>query len=115
MFSLVNSAFNRTYNPSGKQNALSDIKRLLLSRDTAIQNKACAYLTEVVTRCNKNSKERIQIIDYLLDNDIAVFLCEATTNLEFELFRSVYLLYTLLYTIVSYFTFSIIIAIFILG
>lgn len=87
MYSLVNSNFNRTYNPSGKQNALSDIKRLLTSRHTEAQNKACGYLIEVMSRYNNNSKERARMVEYLLDNDIAVFLCEATSNLDFSLFR----------------------------
>lgn len=89
MYSLVNANFNRTYNPSGKQNALSDIKKLLTSRDTAAQNKACGYIVEVVSRYNKNPNERITMIEYLLDNDITVFLCEATSNLDFTLFRFV--------------------------
>lgn len=87
MYSLVNSNFNRTYNPSGRQNALSDIKRLLTSRDTAAQNKACGYLIEVASRYNKNSEEGGRMIEYLLDNDITVFLCEATANLDFSLFK----------------------------
>ncbi|KAL0869614.1 hypothetical protein ABMA27_005868 [Loxostege sticticalis] len=89
MYSLVNSNFNRTYNPSGKHNALSDIKRLLTSRHTEAQNKACGYLIEVISRYNKNSTERSRMVEYLLDNDITVFLCEATSNLDFSLFRSV--------------------------
>lgn len=87
MYSLVNSNFNRTYNPSGRQNALSDIKRLLTCRDTAAQSKACGYLIEVISRYNNNSDERGRMITYLLDNDITVFLCEATSNLDFTLFR----------------------------
>lgn len=87
MYSLVNSNFNRTYNPSGKHNALSDIKRLLTSRHTEAQNKACGYLIEVISRYNKNSTERSRMVEYLLDNDITVFLCEATSNLDFSLFR----------------------------
>ncbi|KAF9422322.1 hypothetical protein HW555_001912 [Spodoptera exigua] len=79
----------RTYNPSGRQNALSDIKKLLTSRDTTAQNKACGYLIEVITRYNKNSNEGARMVEYLLDNDITVFLCEATSNLDFTLFRSI--------------------------
>ncbi|KAH9635869.1 hypothetical protein HF086_002429 [Spodoptera exigua] len=89
MYSLVNTNFNRTYNPSGRQNALSDIKKLLTSRDTTAQNKACGYLIEVITRYNKNSNEGARMVEYLLDNDITVFLCEATSNLDFTLFRSI--------------------------
>lgn len=89
MYNLVNSNFNRTYNPSGRQNALSDIKRLLTSRDVAAQSKACGYLIEVVSRYSNNSEERARMIEYLLDNDITVFLCEATSNLDFTLFRYV--------------------------
>lgn len=87
MYSLVNTNFNRTYNPSGRQNALSDIKKLLTSRDTTAQNKACGYLIEVISRYNKNSNEGARMVEYLLDNDITVFLCEATSNLDFTLFR----------------------------
>ncbi|KAJ2948374.1 hypothetical protein O0L34_g7611 [Tuta absoluta] len=89
MNSLVNSNFNRTYNPSGRQNALSDIKRLLTSRDTEAQNKACGYLIEVIGRYNRNSNEGARLVEYLLDNDITVFLCEAVSNLDFSLFRSI--------------------------
>ncbi|KAF9794324.1 hypothetical protein SFRURICE_019047 [Spodoptera frugiperda] len=89
MYSLVNTNFNRTYNPSGRQNALSDIKKLLTSRDTNAQNKACGYLIEVISRYNKNSNEGARMVEYLLDNDITVFLCEATSNLDFTLFRSI--------------------------
>ncbi|XP_075981651.1 uncharacterized protein LOC142980201 [Anticarsia gemmatalis] len=89
MYSLINANFSRTYNPSGRQNALTDIKKLLTSRDTAAQNKACGYLIEVISRYNKNSNEGIQMAEYLLDNDITVFLCEATSNLDFALFRSI--------------------------
>ncbi|XP_022816779.1 uncharacterized protein LOC111349775 [Spodoptera litura] len=89
MYSLVNTNFNRTYNPSGRQNALSDIKKLLTSRDTTAQNKACGYLIEVISRYNKNSNEGARMVEYLLDNDITVFLCEATSNLDFTLFRSI--------------------------
>lgn len=92
MYSLVNSNFNRTYNPSGRQNALSDIKRLLTSRDTEAQNKACGYLIEVIGRYGKTSLEGTRLVEYLLDNDITVFLCEATSNLDFSLFRLVMLL-----------------------
>lgn len=91
MYNLVNSNFNRTYNPSGRQNALSSIKRLLTSRDTAAQSKACGYLIDVVNRYNKNSGEGERMIEYLLDNDITVFICEATTNLDFSLFRYILL------------------------
>lgn len=87
MYSLINANFSRTYNPSGRQNALSDIKKLLTSRDTAAQNKACGYLIEVITRYNKKSDEGARMVAYLLDNDITVFLCEATSNLDFSLFR----------------------------
>nr|XP_049700768.1 uncharacterized protein LOC110371196 [Helicoverpa armigera] len=89
MYSLINSNFNRTYNPSGRQNALSDIKKLLTSRDTAAQNKACGYLIEVISRYNKKSDEGARMVEYLLENDITVFLCEATSNLDFTLFRSI--------------------------
>ncbi|CAB3242416.1 unnamed protein product [Arctia plantaginis] len=89
MYSLVNANFNRTYNPTGRQNALSDIKKLLTSRDTTAQDKACGYIIEVVSRYTKNPNERITMIEYLLDNDITVFLCEATSNLDFTLFRSI--------------------------
>ncbi|RVE46224.1 hypothetical protein evm_009114 [Chilo suppressalis] len=89
MFNLVTSNFNKSYNPNGKQNALTDIKRLLTSRHTEAQNKACGYLVEVVSRYNKISKERSRMVEYLLDNDITVFLCEATSNLDYSLFRSV--------------------------
>ncbi|KAM3956715.1 uncharacterized protein ACR2FA_009369 [Aphomia sociella] len=89
MYSLVNTNFNRTYNPSGKQNALSDIKRLLSSRDTVAQSKACGYINEVICRYNKNTAERNRMVEYLLENDITVFLCEATSNLDFSLFRSI--------------------------
>lgn len=85
MYSLINANFSRTYNP--RQNALSDIKKLLTSRDTAAQNKACGYLVEVISRYNKNSNEGARMVEYLLDNDITVFLCEATSNLDFTLFR----------------------------
>ncbi|XP_053614826.1 uncharacterized protein LOC128677769 isoform X2 [Plodia interpunctella] len=94
MFSLVNTRFSKTYNPSGRQNALSDIKRLLTSRDTVAQNKACGYLIEVISR---NSIEKVCMIEYLLDNDITVFLCEATANLDFSLFRSILLCFRLLW------------------
>lgn len=93
MYSLVNSNFNRTYNPNSKQNALSDIKRLLTSRDTEAQNKACGYLIEVIGRYGKSSIEGTRLVEYLLDNDITVFLCEATTNLDFSSFRYVKLHY----------------------
>lgn len=89
MYGLVNSNFSRTYNPSGRQNALSDIKRLLTSRDTEAQNKACGYLIEVIGRYGKTSTEGTRLVEYLLDNDITVFLCEATSNLDFSLFRYV--------------------------
>lgn len=89
MYNLINSNFSRTYNPSGRQNALSSVKKLLTSRDTGAQNKACGYLIEVMNRCNGNSNQQIQIVEYLLDNDITVFLCEATSNLDFVLFRFV--------------------------
>lgn len=92
MNSLVNSNFNRTYNPCARQNALSDIKRLLTSRDTEAQNKACGYLVEVIGRYSRNSNEGARFVEYLLDNDITVFLCEATSNLDFSLFRFVILL-----------------------
>ncbi|CAH2089780.1 unnamed protein product [Euphydryas editha] len=88
MFSLVNSNFSRTYNPTGR-NALSDIKRLLTSRDTESQNKSCGYLIEVISRYDCNSNERSRMVQYLLDNDIVVFLCEATSNLDFSLLRSI--------------------------
>lgn len=87
MYSIINSNFNRTYNPNSRQNALSDIKKLLTSRDTAAQNKACGYLIEVISRYNKNSNEGARMVEYLLENDITVFLCEATSNLDFTLFR----------------------------
>lgn len=87
MHSLVNSNFNKTYNPSCRQNALSDIKRLLTSRDTSAQEKACGYLIEVINRYNEGSTERRRLVNYLLDNDITVFLCEATSNLDLNLFR----------------------------
>lgn len=87
MCSLVNSNFNRTYNPIGRQNALSDIKRLLTSRDTESQNKSCGYLIEVISRYDCNSNEKSRMVQYLLDNDIVVFLCEATSNLDFLLLR----------------------------
>lgn len=89
MNNLVNSNFCRTYNPSGRQNALSEIKRLLTSRDTEAQNKACGYLIEVVSRYSQNTNERTRMIEYLLENDITVFLCEATSNLDLSLFRQV--------------------------
>ncbi|CAK1584802.1 unnamed protein product [Parnassius mnemosyne] len=89
MYGLVNSKFSRTYNPSGRQNALSDIKRLLTSRDVDAQNKACGYLIEVLSRYKENSDERARVVEYLLNNDIIVFLCEATSNLDFSLFRSI--------------------------
>ncbi|XP_026495448.2 uncharacterized protein LOC113400184 [Vanessa tameamea] len=89
MYSLVNSNFSRNYNPSSRQNALCDIKRLLTSRDTESQNKSCGYLIEVIRRYDCNSNERTRMIEYLLDNDITVFLCEATSNLDFLLLRSV--------------------------
>lgn len=92
MYGLVNSHFNRTYNPSGRQNALSDIKRLLTSRDTIAQNKACGYLIEVVSRYKENTNERALMVEYLLDNDIIVFLCESTSNLDLTLFRCVNIL-----------------------
>ncbi|XP_060805399.1 uncharacterized protein LOC106137233 [Amyelois transitella] len=94
MYSLVNSTFSKTYNPSGRQNALSDIKRLLTSRDTVAQNKACGYLIEVISR---NSTNRVCMVEYLLDNDITVFLCEATANLDFSLFRTILSCFRLLY------------------
>lgn len=87
MYSLINSNFNRTYNPSGKQNVLCDIKRLLTSRDTTAQAKACEFLIEVISPYDKDSEERICLVQYLLDNDITVFLCEVTCNLDFNLFR----------------------------
>ncbi|CAK1553051.1 unnamed protein product [Leptosia nina] len=87
--SLINSNFNRTYNPSGEQNALCDIKRLLTSRDTAAQSKACTYLIDVISRYEKDSEERNRLAQYLLDNDIIVFLGEVTCNLDFNLFRLV--------------------------
>ncbi|XP_063626405.1 uncharacterized protein LOC134798002 [Cydia splendana] len=86
--SLVNSNFSRTYNPSGRQNALSDIKRLLTSRDPTAQEKGCSYLIEVLSRYNKESDQRTRLVEYLLDNDITVFLCEVTSNLDLNLFRS---------------------------
>ncbi|XP_022124904.2 uncharacterized protein LOC110999921 [Pieris rapae] len=89
MYSLVNSNYNRTYNPNGKQNALSDLKRLLTSRDINAQSKACGYLIEVLSRYDKNSEDRIHLVQYLLDNDITVFLSEVTCNLDFNLLRSV--------------------------
>ncbi|XP_052743669.1 uncharacterized protein LOC112052872 [Bicyclus anynana] len=89
MYSLVNSNYNRTYNPRSKQNILCDIKRLLTSRDTAAQSKACGYLIEVISKYSCSSNERSSIVQYLLNNDITVFLCEATSNLDFSLFRSV--------------------------
>ncbi|XP_041985001.1 uncharacterized protein LOC121737393 [Aricia agestis] len=89
MYNLVNSNFNRTYNPIGSRNALSDIKRLLTSRDTIGQTRACGYVAEVIKRHQHNSEERTRMIEYLLDNDIVVFLCEATTNLSLPLFRIV--------------------------
>ncbi|XP_072942425.1 uncharacterized protein [Epargyreus clarus] len=89
MYHLVNANFSRTYNPNSRQNALCDIKRLLTSRDTAAQNKACGYLIEVINRYKLNSNERTCMIEYLLQNDITVFLCEATSNLDFSLFRTV--------------------------
>lgn len=87
MHNSVNLNLSRTYNPSGRQNALSYIKRLLSSRDTEAQNKACDYLIEVIGRYGKSSIESIPLMEYLLDNDITVFLCEATSNLDFSLFR----------------------------
>lgn len=87
MYSLVKSNFSRTYNPSGRQNALTNIKRLLTSRDSEAQNKACGYLIEVIGRYGKSSVEGTRLVEYLLDNDITVFLCEATSNLDFSLFR----------------------------
>ncbi|XP_050682720.1 uncharacterized protein LOC126978027 [Leptidea sinapis] len=98
MYSLVNSDFNRTYNPSGKQNALSDIKRLLTSRDTTAQAKACGYLIEVISRYDNNLEEKERLVEYLLDNDIVVFLCEVTSNLDFNLFTSVLRCMRLLWT-----------------
>lgn len=89
MYNLVNTNFSRTYNPIGNRNALSDIKRLLTSRDTVGQTKACGYVVEVVKRYHVNSEERAHMIYYLLENDIVVFLCEATSNLSFPLFRFV--------------------------
>ncbi|XP_063540452.1 uncharacterized protein LOC134749446 [Cydia strobilella] len=86
--SLVNSNFSRTYNPSGRQNALSDIKRLLTSRDPTAQEKGCGYLIEVLSRYNKECEQRTRLVEYLLDNDITVFLCEVTSNLDLNLFRS---------------------------
>ncbi|CAH0713136.1 unnamed protein product, partial [Brenthis ino] len=87
MHSLVNTNFNRTYNPNGRQNVLCDIKRLLTSRDTESQSKACGYLIDAVNKYNCSSSERARLIEYLLDNDITVFLCEATSNLDSSLFR----------------------------
>ncbi|CAG9795536.1 unnamed protein product [Diatraea saccharalis] len=93
MFNLVNSNYNKIYNPNGKQNALSDIKRLLTSRHTEAQIKACGYLVEVISRYNKISKERSRMMEYLLDNDITVFLCEAISNLDYSLFRFVFTIF----------------------
>ncbi|CAG4947874.1 unnamed protein product [Colias eurytheme] len=104
MFSLVHSNFNRTYNPSGKQNALCDIKRLLTSRDTAAQAKACGYLNEVISKYDKNSNERSRLVEYLLENDITVFLCEVTSNLDFNLFRSVLQCLRLIWTEQQFFS-----------
>lgn len=87
MHSLVNTNFNRTYNPHGRPNVLSDIKRLLTSRDTESQYRACGYIIEAVNKYNFNCSERVRLIEYLLDSDIIVFLCEATSNLDYSLFR----------------------------
>lgn len=87
MNGLINTNFNRTYNPTGQQNALGDIKRLLTSRDTTTQAKACGYLIEVIRKYDKSSIERSRLVNYLLENDITVFLCEVTSNLDFNLFR----------------------------
>ncbi|KAL4703094.1 hypothetical protein ACJJTC_018131 [Scirpophaga incertulas] len=86
---LVHNNYYKLYNPNGKQNALNDIKRLLISRNTEAQNKACGYLIEVVNKYNSSSKERARMIEYLLENDITMFLCEATSNLDFALFKSI--------------------------
>ncbi|XP_045537572.1 uncharacterized protein LOC106715738 [Papilio machaon] len=98
MSSLVNTNYSRTYSPSGRQNALSDIKRLLTCRDTASQNKACGYLIEGINRYKVKSHEQTYIVEYFLDNDIIVFLCEAISNLDFSLFRSVLTCMRLLWT-----------------
>lgn len=84
---LVTSNYNRTYNPTSKQNALCNIKRMLTSRDTAVQSNACEYLIGFISKYNCNPNERNFIVLYLLDNDITVFLCEAISNLDFSLFR----------------------------
>ncbi|KAJ0173966.1 hypothetical protein K1T71_010112 [Dendrolimus kikuchii] len=81
--------FNRTYNPNVRQNALTHIKNLLRSRETTGQNQACEYLTKVLNHYHPNSNERAYMVDYLLENDITYFLCEAISNLNFELFKSV--------------------------
>ncbi|XP_038211396.1 uncharacterized protein LOC119831898 [Zerene cesonia] len=104
MFSLVHSNFNRTYNPSGRQNALCDIKRLLTSRDSAAQAKACGYLIEVISKYDKISNERSRLIEYLLENDITVFLCEVTTNLDFNLLRFVLQCLRLIWTEQQFFS-----------
>ncbi|XP_068620537.1 uncharacterized protein [Battus philenor] len=88
MNGLVNFKFSRTYNPSGRQNTLSEIKRLLTSRDLSAQTRACTYLIEV-GNYKRNSDEKACMVEYLLENDIIVFLCEAICNLDFTLFRSV--------------------------
>ncbi|XP_045777878.1 uncharacterized protein LOC123875865 [Maniola jurtina] len=101
MYSLVN--LNRTYNPRSN-NILCDIKELLVSRDTATQSKACDYIIEVLSAYNYNSNERISTVQYLLNNEITIFLCEATSNLDFSLFRSVLQCIRLLWHEVSFFS-----------
>lgn len=91
MHSLVNTNFNRTYNPNNGQNPLSDVKRLLTSRDTPAQTKACRYLSEVIIRYDENSSERVKMLECLLNNDIAMFLCEALSNLDWTLLKYVVL------------------------
>lgn len=87
MQNLINTTFNKSYNPSGGHNALSNIKRFLTSRDIAAQNKACAYICEVIKRYDEKTNERAKMMEYLLNNDITVFLCEAMSNLDWSLFK----------------------------
>lgn len=86
MHNLI-AKFNRTYNPKVKQNALSQIKSLLRSRDTTAQSQACEHLKKVLNHYDPNSSERTSIINRLLENDIIYFLCEAISNINYELFK----------------------------
>lgn len=81
------NSLNSANKLNGPRNALSDIKRLLTSRDSVSQNKSCCYLIEVINRYQRNSNERDRMLEYLLENDITVFLCEATSNLDYSLFK----------------------------